>query len=196
MIYLDLDGPMVDWDGGVFELYGKPRLYPTKYNERVADLLGVSKSEIWEKIRKAGEKWWVNLKPQPWAQSFYDELNSIDEVRILSSPSHIAEGSSGKVKWMQNFFGGNFRSYILTSLKDSAAKPGAVLIDDMDENIDIFNQAGGIGIIFPRMWNRAWKDTDNAISVVLENLSKIYPHYKPPRLRVEEDEEYEFLGVD
>lgn len=195
MIYLDLDGPMVDWDGGVYELYKKPRVTP-KPGEKIHEILNVKKTAIWEKIRKAGAKWWVNLKPQPWAKNLYDELCSIDKVIILSSPSHLPEAAAGKTQWMKDFFGGNFREYILTSRKDLLAKPGDVLIDDTDDKIEEFNKAGGIGVVFPRMWNKDFKNTDNAVNVVLEKLSIIYPHYKSPHLRVEENEEYEFSSTE
>jgi hypothetical protein len=38
--------------------------------------------------------------------------------------------------------------------KASVAGPGKILIDDKNENIDEWEAAGGIGILYPRPWNR------------------------------------------
>ena len=178
MIYLDLDGPMVNWDKGVFSLWGR---YPEiKPGQSCADALGVKKGEIWARITKRGAKWWAELEPHPWAKEFYEELCRIDEVVILTSPSHIPTGASGKTQWMKKFFGGNFRQYIMTSRKDLLAKPGDILIDDMDKNIEAFTQAGGIGVLFPRPWNKASEHSNQAVAKVLEAIAQVYPRYTPP----------------
>ena len=183
MIYLDLDGPMVKWTDGAFKLFGE-ELTPERFmsiDVNAAEALGVEKSEVWARISKAGTKWWAELEPHPWARSFYEELSRIDEVVILSSPSHIPAAAAGKVKWMKSFFGGNFRQYILTKRKDLLAKPGDVLIDDTNKNVDKFNQNGGNGILFPRPWNRARKDSHRAVDKVLNTLTQLYPRYSRER---------------
>jgi 5'(3')-deoxyribonucleotidase len=190
MIYLDLDGPFVNWTKGVFDLFGE-ELTPEVFKDidvNAAEALGVKKSEIWARISRAGHKWWAELEPHPWSRFFFEELSRIDEVIILSSPSHIPAGSSGKVKWMKNFFGGNFRQYILTSRKDLLAKPGDVLIDDINKNVDAFNQNGGNGILFPRPWNRSKKDSHRPVEKVLYTLSKLYPRYNRERESVRNHE--------
>jgi 5'(3')-deoxyribonucleotidase len=178
MIYLDMDGPLVNWTQGVFDLFGKnPKVKP---GQAAAEALGVKKNDLWREVKKGGAKWWAGLRPQPWAMEFYQELARIDEVVLLTSPSHLPAAASGKTMWIKDFFGFNFRDYILTSRKDLLAKPGDVLIDDHDKNVTAFTQAGGIGVIFPRMWNHAAKDSKDAVEVVLDAMSQIYPRYTPP----------------
>jgi 5'(3')-deoxyribonucleotidase len=177
MIFLDLDGPMVDFHGGVFKLFGEN---PSDHNGLAHEVLGVPKGEVWKRVYKAGEKFWVNLEPTPWARELYNELGRADEVVICTSPSHIPAGSSGKVKWMKKFFNGNFRDYILTSRKECLAKPGDILVDDMEKNTDLFTEKGGNGLLFPRPWNRNRKDSDNAMMVTLETISQLYSWYTPP----------------
>jgi 5'(3')-deoxyribonucleotidase len=169
---------MVNWTKGVFKTFGdSPEL---KTGQNAADALGISRSEMWSAIAKRGAKWWADLEPHPWAKDFYEELCRIDEVVILTSPSHIASAHAGKAQWIKKFFGGNFRNYILTKRKDLLAKPGDILIDDHDNNCEAFTQAGGIGIIFPAPWNKAHEDSHRAMDKVLENISLVYPRYVPP----------------
>ena len=180
-----MDGPITRWSDGVCELYGEfPKIKP---GQNVCDALGITKTDMWKEVKKAGAKWWANLKPQPWAKHLYQELSRIDEVVILTSPSHLAAAAAGKTMWLKDFFGFNFKDYILTSRKELLAKPGDVLIDDHDYNTAAFTQAGGIGVIFPRMWNSAAKDSKYAVEIVLDNMAQIYPRYSPPS----EDYEYE-----
>lgn len=186
MIYLDMDGPLTRWTDGVFDLYGKhPKVKP---GQNASAALGISNSEMWEKITEEGAKWWAGLKPQPWARQLYKELAQIDEVVILTSPSHIPSAHAGKAYWLKEFFGPNFRDYILTSRKELLGKSGDdILIDDHDHNVKAFTQAGGIGIIFPRMWNSAHQESKQAVEVVLDNIAQIYPRYTPPHVREEEE---------
>jgi len=170
IIYLDLDGPMVDWQGGVYKLFGEN---PEKTDGMAHEVLGVSKSEIWKRVYRAGSKWWAELEPTPWARELYDGLQKLGEVVILSSPSHIAAGSSGKVRWMKDFFNGNFRDYILTSRKELLAKPGDILVDDLEKNTTKFTDHGGTGILFPCPWNSARADVDRALEVTLKAVGSM-----------------------
>ena len=188
MFYLDLDGPMVNWNKGAYGLWGKT--VPNKLHEQyvpggAADLLGVKKGDIWARITVRGAKWWSELEPQPWARALYEELCKLDEVVILTSPSHIPSAAAGKTTWIKKFFGGNFRNYIMTSRKELLAKPGDILIDDHDKNIEKFTQAGGIGILFPFPWNKEFKDSNDGVAKVLEKIAQVYPRYTPPSTKEE-----------
>jgi 5'(3')-deoxyribonucleotidase len=177
-VYLDLDGPMVDWEGGVYKLFNTEP--PSDVRGFAHEILGVSKNEVWKRIYNAGPNWWANLEPTPWAHELYNELGRAGEVVICSSPSHIPHGASGKVMWMKKFFNGNFRDYILTSRKECLAKPGDILIDDMEKNTSLFSQRGGLGILFPRPWNREYDYSEQALEITLEQVSQLVPYYKPP----------------
>lgn len=177
MIYLDMDGPYTNWTAGVAKLFGRnPKFRP---GQDAAQALGVKKGDIWNRIQSAGSKWWANLEPQPWAREFYQELARIDEVVFCTSPGHLPAAASGKMAFMKEHFGFNFKDFVITSRKDLLAKPGHVLIDDYDKNTTAFTQAGGIGVLFPRPWNSAAAESDDAVEVVLETLSQIYPRYTP-----------------
>ena len=50
MIYLDLDGPMVNWTKGVFDIYKEyPKLKP---GQSAADALEITRTEMWSQIMK------------------------------------------------------------------------------------------------------------------------------------------------
>lgn len=193
MIYLDADGPFVNWTQGVFTLYKGNNLssHPkVKPGQNAAQALGITKTEMWSKIAKSGAKWWADLEPQPWARDFYQELSRIDQVMFLTSPSHIPDAHKGKVQFLHKFFGRGFRDYIMTKHKYLLAKPGDVLIDDHEHNTEAFTQAGGIGIVFPRLWNKRSKDSHRAVEKVLEDLSQVYPRYTPPHMVHTDDDRW------
>lgn len=163
MIYLDMDGVIADWDRSAEELLGQP-------------IDSVSKSQLWKRIDAEGFKFWADLKPFPYAEKFVNELRRIDEVVICSSPSLDVKSVSGKLRWLQKFFGSrNFRNYVFTPQKHLLGKDGNILIDDREKHVEGFNQNGGFGILFPRPYNRNKKYADDPVNYVIDQLRLMYP---------------------
>lgn len=178
MIYLDMDGPSTGWTEGACNAMGLeiPEFEP---GQKLFQALGCKSGEMWDVIQKAGSSFWANLSPQPWFKEMYYELCRMDEVVFLTSPSHLASPASGKIEWFHKHVKPNFRNYILTNRKELLAKPGDVLIDDTDRNVDEFIQAGGIGIVFPRPWNRQHANSGDPLSYLFLTLKQIYPRWSP-----------------
>lgn len=180
MIYLDLDGVLTDWESGVLKLFETPLDgYKSTYGENIHDYLGVTKGELWKRINRAGEGFWSNLQPLSWARELHEELSRMDEVVILTSPSAHGSSAAGKVKWMKDFFGHGFEDYIITPRKELLAKPENVLIDDREKKVDAFTREGGIGILFPRPYNRSSAKAADPMWETIDTLQQIYPHYRP-----------------
>lgn len=61
--------------------------------------------------------------------------------------------------------------------KSCLAHPDSILIDDCDENVDKFNDAGGKAILVPQDWNSSYKLFDNnnvaeKVEYIMDELKK------------------------
>jgi hypothetical protein len=163
---LDLDGVLADWVDSVAPLFGttKERLvdrWPRDVYD-IAEVLGVSTSELWRVVHREGADFWADLKPLPWYAELIELCQSLAPTTILTSPSLDPSSASGKAEWLQRHLGDNFRDYLIGPDKPACAHPGALLIDDRDHGCEGFVAAGGHAIVFPQVWNSAWTRSADA----------------------------------
>jgi len=172
-IFLDLDGVLVWFVKGAAPLFGLTleemlsRCPAGTYDMDVG--LGVSRTQFFATISKAGEDFWANLEPYPHALEFYEHCKSIAPTKILTSSTFDPHCAAGKMRWMYKWLGTNFRDYHITPLKEDCASPGAVLIDDLESNVNNFRAAGGKAILWPTHFNCRYAET-NAVEVVKKEL--------------------------
>lgn len=163
-IFLDVDGVLADWVGGVCNLFDLDQAdleAQWKADEwgidSVLGNLGVTDVEMWAAIDKAGADFWASLEPLPWAHSLYELCNTYAPTTILTSPSQHPSSAAGKMAWLEDNLGPNFetpfRDFLIGSVKHTVARPGVMLIDDRPSTIEAFRNAGGEGLLFPRPWN-------------------------------------------
>ena len=158
MIYLDMDGVLTDFVGGVFNLFGKQYVeedYPLGKWKFFEDW-GITESEFWQRVHQCGPHFWETLDPFPGAKDlvsfgFYRGLIPRGQMSILTSPSRSPHCYSGKVQWLINH--GINLPVTITTNKEQLAQPGRLLIDDKIENCERFRAAGGDAIVFPQPWN-------------------------------------------
>lgn len=180
-IFIDMDGVLSDFIGGVSRLLG---LEPAQVLERwprgephgyVAFGLQ-TEDNFWQvidgKLGSKVEDFWASLEMCERAKDLYDLCSDRGPTFVLTSPSRNPASSSGKVRWLQRHFGQRFRSFILTQHKYLMAAPGRVLIDDWDQNVEKWEKAGGRSILVPRVWNQAHMDAHRSFSVVVEGIEK------------------------
>lgn len=160
IIYLDVDGVCADIHMGLSDFLG------LDYRETIA---AMTKGEyggpylpeifdgcIWDyALEQFGEAMWVTLPDLPWFRRLWEEVNHWGEVVFLTSPALYPEAASGRMKWLQERFGHDFKSFVITPRKELLANHErcTVLIDDCDANIDAFREAGGHAIRIPQRWN-------------------------------------------
>lgn len=85
------------------------------------------------------------------------ELVGRGNITILSCPTDDPVCAAGKLDWIQNHCPKWLhRQYLLGPEKFRCAKPGALLIDDSNDNVDKFYAKGGRSILVPRPWNRRY----------------------------------------
>jgi 5'(3')-deoxyribonucleotidase len=163
-ILLDMDGVICDWIGAACRAFKADpedviKVQPSgTFGIEIA--LGITRDELWKHLDSIGEKFWAeDIKPYPWASQLYAACLKLGPVYILTSPSTHVVSCAGKIKWLRNFTGNDkFRDYVLTTHKHLLAKPENILIDDDDEKVSSFREAGGNAILFPQQWNSRFED--------------------------------------
>lgn len=115
-------------------------------------------------------EWYSNMAVFDGAREFYDRLQDRGHVRFLTAPIKFPECFSGKAEWIKKFVPERGRMILgdlmIVASKDKRliAKPGRVLIDDSENNIREWTQAGGIGILHTGDYADTLKRLDAAIS--------------------------------
>lgn len=142
-IFCDLDGVLVDFDKSVKQLTGG-----IGFDEYVK-LKG--HSELWKMINSHGSMWWETL---PWKEDgkvLWNFLKNKD-ITILTAGSRRNTGDiaeKGKKEWCFKNLGADIKVIVTASSKDKQqhAKPNYILVDDLESNIQEWNNAGGTGIL-------------------------------------------------
>lgn len=82
------------------------------------------------------------------------ELVGRENVCLLTSPTKDPECLAGKLEWIHDTMPAwMHRQYLIGPRKHFCARPDSLLIDDSDENVNKFREAGGNAILVPRPWN-------------------------------------------
>lgn len=167
-----MDGVIADFVGGSLRVIGKTIPFSDIRWDYYGQI-GMTEKEFWTEINKHGPEFWSGLESFDWTKDLVS-LVSEKPWSILSTPSDHPQCQSGKIQWLQDKFGADFRNYVFTKNKQLLAKPGTVLIDDNDGNCARFKAAGGEAILFPQPWNenRGLIDVD-PVDYVFKRLGEI-----------------------
>jgi 5'(3')-deoxyribonucleotidase len=75
-------------------------------------------------------------------------------IIVLTAPTIDPECLAGKLEWIHAVLPKWLhRQFLIGPVKHFCARPGTLLIDDADRNIDGFRLHGGEGLLVPRPWN-------------------------------------------
>ena len=169
IVYLDMDGVLADFFGGVENLYGV-----SHWKELTSDKTKDLKKEVIDRI--TGTDFFATLPKFPIADSLIDMVKTFTggKFSINTSPLRGDHENSGKYKrvWISN----NIEQpdeIIVTGRKESYAKDKAsgtpnILIDDRPINIQKWQAAGGYGILY-----QANKDSLTKVKKGLEDYGEI-----------------------
>lgn len=186
IIYVDVDGVCADIFQSLAyhlnlpysELYAncEKGLYDQPYLPEVYD------GCIWTKIMKeAPETFWSQAPNLPWYPALWNALEKYGyKVVYCTSVASSPAAASGRIKWLINRHGPKFDDFIITSRKELLAHSGAILIDDCDENLLKWEEAGGCPIRVPQKWNMGDEgelvnyrpDASYILNHVLEHVDK------------------------
>ena len=138
-LYLDMDGVFVNFEKGVRDLCGFDFSTTT------------DKGLIWKKINKAATFWaqleWLPDGPELW-NTIRANQQQFHSIQMLTGwPVGDQKGIREKTEWVHREM--RKMPVIVTKRKDKAqyADSNSILIDDHPENIEMWTQNGGIGIL-------------------------------------------------
>lgn len=151
ILYLDMDGVLVDYAGGFRDLYRKVRT-----NDKSEKTFHGS---IQKEYLKREIEFWANLDWEPGGKLLWKAANKLfATVCILSSTGDRDNPSErgrivkeGKLQWLDKNIPELSKDYVFIvhgrHLKQLHVSENAILIDDMADTIDLWNSFGGIGIL-------------------------------------------------
>ena len=146
-----MDGVVVDLVPALFKICGwDPNTKANGYH--LEKIMGLTTKEFWAKIETGGADFWRNAEELPWFRELYRELSGLGKVIFCTSPTLDSNCIKGKLQWLQDRLGHDFRNYVITPHKELLAGKG-ILIDDNEKFINKFNDAGGQAILFPAACN-------------------------------------------
>ena len=175
-IFLDMDGIITDFVGGVCRVLNKPNPYPeltrdyTFWNAwpeiSTKDVDAVCNQDFWHHLE------WI-YDGRDTLRAIKDTLG-LEKMYLVTYPMPNMESPTGKWLWVRDNLPSYLKRTIITQASKSfLARPDALLIDDKNENIEEFVAAGGQGLLVPRHWNRGYKQVDNTANVVRKYLEKL-----------------------
>lgn len=135
MIYCDMDGVLVDFDGAFEKKHG---VLPYK----------LPREELWEIVINT-QNYWVDLPKMKDADLLVNYLNKFG-FQILTGLPHYGYDKAEKEKkqWLKNHY--NITDGVICCLskdKQNFGKARDILIDDRLPNIERWIEMGGIGIL-------------------------------------------------
>lgn len=166
-VFLDMDGVLVDFVGGICRALGKPYPYdhPSSFGIwETWKLLGATEAEFWTACHS--RVFWSLLD---WMPDGKEMLATITErvdpkqVFLLTSPSLSPGSYAGKAEWVQREMPEFSGRLLMGSAKHLLAGESRIMIDDANHNVDGFRASGGEAILVPRPWNRLWSIRESAV---------------------------------
>lgn len=152
IIYLDLDGVIIDFIKGVCNWFKIPHEAEkfTHWNS-MPEILNISNNEFWENIKNPC--FWEGLGFYSEAENFIEKLREKYKVILISSPAHGCAGY--RQNWIEKNLPEFFKKghYILTPAKWTCAHKNTILIDDSEKNCFSFINSGGYAFLYPQPWN-------------------------------------------
>jgi len=168
-VYLDMDGVLADFFGGVEKMYGVEH-WKQLTNDKTKDL----KKEVIDRI--TGSDFFATLPKFKSADALIDMVKQFTggKFSINTSPLRGDHANSAKYKkvWIQNHID-TPDDIVVTGRKESwAVDKGTgtpnILIDDRPVNIERWQKAGGYGILY-----QANRDSLDKVKKGLEGYAKI-----------------------
>ena len=140
-IYFDMDGVLADFVRGVNEICGID--------------MSAGDDIMFAEIRRVGD-FYDRLEPVPGALELFRELcarypGKVEILTAVPKPErNVPEAKDDKLSWVRGYLGDGVKvNVVLRREKAGYVKDkGSILIDDTADNIGMWRQAGGTGILF------------------------------------------------
>lgn len=155
--FLDMDGVLVDFNGGAHREHGRPNCYelnPNEHRWNIEDIWGISSKEFWKPLARKG--FWYELDKTPEADLIVElavELFGKENICVLTSPSLDENCVPEKRAWIAKHYPWMKNQMLFGHQKQFVASPNRTLIDDRDRNVEAWRKLGGMVFLLPRPWN-------------------------------------------
>lgn len=154
-VALDLDGVLVNWEGGLCKLMNLDPFDPEvqkilSSKEYIEGHHFGTRENIDSIVNEAGYEFWMNLELLPWAYRLFDICKGYD-MFFLTSHSTFPVAGHAKIDYINKYFGD--QRVVITKHKYLCANENTILIDDMYHNISDWVEHGGI----PFLWKCQWE---------------------------------------
>ena len=169
IVYLDMDGVLADFFGGVEFLYGVDH-WKELTNDKTKDL----KKQVIDRI--TGTDFFAVLPKFPTADALIDMVKKFTGGKFSINTSPLRGDHENSAKYKRVWISNNIEQpdeVIVTGRKESYAKDKGtgtpnILIDDRPVNIERWQAAGGYGILY-----QANRDSLEKVKKGLEGYAKI-----------------------
>lgn len=160
--FLDMDGILANFVKGALTFYKRLDIYDNypKGNFNIQKILDMD--YFWPAIDNYN--FWNNLEKMSDADKIVKFcLSEFDTVYIATSPSLNCH--KAKVDWIYKYYPRLLLKIIFIHDKWLLANEFSLLIDDNDDNVDLFASHGGYAYLYPRPWNRAHAERPDLRSI-------------------------------
>jgi 5'(3')-deoxyribonucleotidase len=173
-IFLDLDGVLVDWSGGLCKLMNIDPMCDEaqrilKMDKAISGWKFGSVENVERKVNEAGYDFWYNLELTPWAYNLLHLCEQYSPVYFLTSPGPFHAAGHAKLDYIEKHF--RSTNTIITKHKEICAGPRYVLIDDLKRNITEWEHHGGIPFHWPCQWEL--RKNPDLLESTLSNLEQL-----------------------
>lgn len=165
-LYVDMDGVVCNFIQSAIEAH--QGISP------VGDMV-VSQVESWNFFEEVGMTWeeffqpvlewkgfWEYIPAYSHAAEFLFGIDALVKesgldvtVSFCSTPIDDPDCYSGKLKWLKSHGFLNLAdNLMLVKDKNTLIRTDAILVDDRQETVDTWRAEGGMGVLYPRQWNK------------------------------------------
>lgn len=178
-IYLDMDGVLADFVGGVLREYDID--VGEQKNIKSWDFFShfeIDEGYFWS-VKAARIGFWRDLEPYPYAKEVIDVCRKYAEQVLLCTSGGCPAAASGKNDWAKKHFDISSKDVIhIVDKWRLAYMPGTILIDDSEINLAHWHNActaanRGLyawSILFPQPWNTSRHFVDTRLAYLQRNL--------------------------
>lgn len=149
-VFIDMDGVLADFTKSALSLFNITEYeVPTSPSKACCmtnwkGMENISINVFWELLNKSGIEFWYNLDKTEWADDLILKCKKdFDNVYILTTPSKDPMCLAGKAMWVDKYYPDMSSNVIYTKHKKLLAHADAILLDDMEYNIQSFENNGG-----------------------------------------------------
>lgn len=163
-VFLDIDGCIADFCGPALKVMGitQKQMEDALPPGRGAFMMTapfMTDDEFWGRVDNIPD-FWENLPKTKEADEIVKLCTSYfgEELYLLTKPPRNPLSYSGKATWVRKHFPKLYRNLFIGPRKYAFAHPGSVLVDDNEENCELFvkppnGKPGGDVVLVPRRGN-------------------------------------------